>query len=238
MRQDGRKSNELRPIKITRNYTKYAEGSVLVEFGDTKVLCNATVEEKVPGFLKDMGQGWITAEYSMLPRSTSDRMKRDVSKGHLNGRATEIQRLIGRSIRSSVDLEALGERTVTLDCDVIQADGGTRTASITGAFIAFADACKYLIKEGLLEKMPFDEPVAAISCGIVGEEEMLDLCYVEDSGCVMDMNVVMTESGKIIEVQSTAEGYPVTKEQFNSLLQIAEEGIKDICKLVREELND
>lgn len=234
MRQDGRDLKELRPIKITKNFTKYAEGSVLIEVGDTKVICTASVEEKVPSFLKDIGQGWITAEYSMLPRSTGDRMKRDISKGHLNGRATEIQRLIGRAVRSSVDLKALGERTVTLDCDVIQADGGTRCASITGAFIAFSDACKKLLEEGLIEKMPFDEQIAAVSCGIVGEEEMLDLCYTEDSGCVMDMNVVMTESGKIIEIQSTAEGYPVSKEQFDRLLQIAEEGIKEICRKVKD----
>ena len=231
MRVDGRENTELRPIKITKNYTKYAEGSVLIEVGDTKVICNATVEEKVPPFLLGEEQGWVTAEYSMLPRSTGTRMKRDISKGHLNGRATEIQRLIGRAVRSSVDLKALGERTVTLDCDVIQADGGTRCASITGAFIAFQDACKKLMEQGLIEKLPFDEKVAAVSVGIVGEEEMADLCYVEDSNCVMDMNVVMTESGKIIEVQSTAEGYPVSKEQFNRLLELAENSIKEICRI-------
>lgn len=234
MRADGREERELRPIKITKNFTKYAEGSVLIEAGDTKVICNATVEEKVPGFLMGKEQGWITAEYSMLPRATGDRVKRDVSKGHINGRAAEIQRLIGRSLRSAVDLKALGERTVTVDCDVIQADGGTRTASITGAFVAFEEACKKLMEQGLIEKMPFEERTAAISCGIVDGEELLDLCYVEDSNCQMDMNVVMTESGKIIEVQSTAEGYPVSKEQFASLLSIAEQGIKDICRIIRE----
>ena len=236
MRIDGRGENELRPIKIIRNYTKYAEGSVLIEIGDTKVLCNASVEEKVPGFLKDKGQGWVTAEYQMLPRATGTRTQRDVSKGKLNGRATEIQRLIGRSIRSSVDMFRLGERTITLDCDVIQADGGTRCASITGAFIAFHDACDYLMKEGLINALPYNETVAAISCGIVNNKELLDLCYEEDSNCQMDMNVVMTESGKIIEVQSTAEGYPVEREKFGELLDIASKGIKEICEIIKNEL--
>ena len=236
MRVDGRSDRELRPIKITRNWTKYAEGSVLIEIGDTKVLCNASVEEKVPPFLKGMGQGWVTAEYQMLPRATGTRNQRDVNKGKLNGRATEIQRLIGRSLRSTLDLTVLGERTITLDCDVLQADGGTRTASVTGAFIALHDACKYLLDNGIIDRYPYTSWVAAISCGIVEGRELLDLCYEEDSICQMDMNVVMSEDGKIIEVQSTAEGYPVEREKFTSLLDIAAKGIKEIIETVKEEV--
>ncbi len=236
MRVDGRGDRDLRPLKITRNWTKYAEGSVLIEVGDTRVLCNASVEDKVPPFLKGMGQGWVTAEYQMLPRATGTRNQRDVSKGKLNGRATEIQRLIGRSLRSTLDLTALGERTITLDCDVLQADGGTRTASITGAFIALHDACKYLMDQGIIDRYPWSSWVAAISCGIVEGNELLDLCYEEDSICQMDMNVVMSEDGKIIEVQSTAEGYPVEKEKFIKLLDLAAEGIKEIIKTIKEEI--
>ena len=236
MRVDKRGDRELRPLKIIRNWTKYAEGSVLIEMGDTRVLCNASVEDKVPPFLKGTGQGWVTAEYQMLPRATGTRNQRDVSKGKLNGRATEIQRLIGRSLRSTLDLTALGERTITLDCDVLQADGGTRTVSILGAFIALYDACKYLMNEGMIETYPMTSWVAAISCGIVEGKELLDLCYEEDSVCQMDMNVVMSEDGKIIEVQSTAEGYPVERQKFLKLLDLAGEGIQNLIAQIKEEI--
>ena len=236
MRVDKRGDRELRPLKIIRNWTKYAEGSVLIEMGDTRVLCNASVEDKVPPFLKGTGQGWVTAEYQMLPRATGTRNQRDVSKGKLNGRATEIQRLIGRSLRSTLDLTALGERTITLDCDVLQADGGTRCASITGAFIALYDACKYLMNEGMIETYPMTSWVAAISCGIVEGKELLDLCYEEDSVCQMDMNVVLSENGKIIEVQSTAEGYPVERQKFLKLLDLAGEGIQNLIAQIKEEI--
>lgn len=237
IRLDGRSSDQLRDIKITRNFTSYAEGSVLVEFGNTKVICNASVEDKVPPFLKGSGSGWITAEYSMLPRSCETRVQRDISKGQINGRSQEIQRLIGRSIRSAVDLDALGERTVWLDCDVIQADGGTRTASITGAFVAFADACNFLDSHNLLRKTPYSEIVAAVSVGIVSNEEILDLCYTEDSNAQVDMNVVMTSGGKIIEVQSTAEGFPYQRKRFDKLLDLASKGIEDICQIVKKEIS-
>lgn len=236
IRLDGRASNELRKIKITRNFTKYAEGSVLIEFGDTKVLCNASIEEKVPVFLKGSGQGWVSAEYNMLPRSCESRVQRDIVKGHINGRSQEIQRLIGRSLRASVDMNLLGERTIWLDCDVLQADGGTRTASITGSFIAFMDACDRLLSENKIKKLPYNDIVAAISVGVVNSEELLDLCYQEDSNAQMDMNVVMTSSGKIIEVQSTAEAYPVSRKRFDSLVDLAAYGINQICKEIKAEV--
>lgn len=235
IRLDGRASDQLRPIKITRDFIKHAEGSLLIEFGDTKVICTASIEEKVPPFLKGSGSGWVTAEYSMIPRSCETRIQRDIVKGQINGRSQEIQRLIGRSIRSSVDLNALGERTIWLDCDVIQADGGTRTASITGAFIAFMDACKYLEEKHLLRRKPYGEIVSAISVGIVSNEELLDLAYNEDSNAQVDMNVVMTSSGKLIEVQSTAEGTPFPRKRFDSLLNLASTGIGQICDIIKQE---
>ena len=237
IRFDGRSWDQLRNIKITRNFTSYAEGSVLIEFGNTKVICTASIEEKVPPFMKGSGNGWLTAEYSMLPRSCESRIQRDISKGQINGRSQEIQRLIGRSIRSAVNLDSLGERTVWLDCDVIQADGGTRTAAITGAFIAFSDACKFLESNNLLKKSPYTEIVAAVSVGIVSNEEILDLCYAEDSNAQVDMNVVMTSNGKIIEIQSTAEGYPFQRKRFDKLLDLASNGINQICQIVKKEIS-
>ena len=238
IRLDGRANDQLRPIKITRNYIKYAEGSCLIEMGDTKVICNASVEEKVPPFLKNSGQGWVTAEYGMLPRACETRTPRDTTKGQINGRSQEIQRLVGRTIRSVADLSAFGERTIWLDCDVIQADGGTRTASITGAFIAFVDACADLKKAGILKKMPFSDLLAAISVGVVMNEELLDLNYKEDSNASVDMNVVMTASGRIVEVQTTAEGAPFTRNRFNNLLDLAQKGIGELTKVVKQNLAD
>ena len=205
MRVDGRKANELRPVKITRNYIKHPEGSCLVEFGDTKLICTATVDEKVPPFKKGTGEGWVTAEYSMLPGSTAVRNARDISRLKINGRTSEIQRLIGRSLRTVVDFKLLGERTITIDCDVIQADGGTRTAAITGGFVALMDACKKMVDEKKISEFPIKDFVAAISVGIVDNTEFLDLCYAEDSQAEVDMNVVMTANGELIEVQETGE---------------------------------
>lgn len=238
LRLDGRAADQLRPIKITRNYIKYPEGSCLIEMGDTKVICNASIEEKVPPFLKNTGQGWVTAEYGMLPRACDTRMQRDVTKGQVNGRSQEIQRLVGRAIRSVTDLHALGERTIWLDCDVIQADGGTRTASITGAFIAFVDACAVLKKAGVVKKMPFSDLLAAISVGVVMNEELLDLNYKEDSNASVDMNVVMTASNRIIEIQTTAEGAPFTRNRFNNLLDLAQKGIGELTKVIKQNLAD
>ena len=217
IRLDGRANDQLRPIKITRNFIKYAEGSCLIEMGDTKVICTASIEDKVPPFLKNTGQGWVTAEYGMLPRSCETRTARDVSKGQVNGRSQEIQRLVGRSIRSIADMGAWGERTIWLDCDVIQADGGTRTASITGAFIAFLDAAALMKKDGIVKKLPYTDLLSAISVGVVMSEELLDLNYKEDSNASVDMNVVMTAAGRIVEIQSTAEGAPFTRNRFNNL---------------------
>ena len=225
MRPSGREPEQLRSLRITRHYTKHAEGSVLVEFGDTKVLCTATVEEQVPGFLKGHGQGWITAEYGMLPRSTHTRMAREAARGKQSGRTQEIQRLIGRSLRAVTDLAALGERQITLDCDVLQADGGTRTAAITGACVALADAFACLIASGKLTQSPLKDFVAAISVGIVGGVAMLDLDYEEDSTCDTDMNVVMTAGGGIVEVQGTAEGAPFSRAELEKLLDLAQDGI-------------
>ena len=217
MRPNDRQADQIRPIKITRNYTAYAEGSVLVEFGNTKVLCNATVEENVPRWLKGQGKGWVTAEYGMLPRSTHSRMRREAASGKQGGRTMEIQRLIARSLRAVVDLEAMGEIMVTVDCDVIQADGGTRTASISGASVAMADAFQHLIENGKLKKNPMKGHVAAVSVGILGEDVLCDLEYVEDSAADTDMNVVMTEDGRMIEVQGTAEGEPFTHAELMKL---------------------
>ncbi len=238
MRKDGRRNDQLRPIKVTRNFIKHPEGSVLIEFGDTKVICNASIEEKVPPFLKDTGQGWITAEYSMLPRATASRSIRESSTGKIGGRTQEIQRLIGRSLRAVVDLNGLGERTIWIDCDVIQADGGTRTASITGGFIALADALHYGVKNGIFERNPLKGYLAAVSVGVVDGEAMLDLCYEEDFKAEVDMNVVMTDDGRFVEIQGTAEGEPFKKEVFDELLKLAEKGISEIIKIQKEILNE
>ncbi|HHR6046434.1 TPA: ribonuclease PH [Providencia alcalifaciens] len=236
MRPAGRLADQMRPIKITRNYTKHAEGSVLIEFGDTKVLCNATVEEGVPRFLKGQGQGWITAEYGMLPRATNSRNQREAAKGKQTGRTMEIQRLIARSLRAAVDLKKLGEYTITLDCDVIQADGGTRTASISGACVALVDALNNMVAQGKLAKSPLKSMVAAVSVGIVGQEGLCDLEYVEDSAAETDMNVVMMEDGRMIEVQGTAEGEPFSHEELLELLALAKTGLGTIFEAQREAL--
>ncbi|MCW9710432.1 ribonuclease PH [Avibacterium sp. 21-586] len=236
MRPNDRPLNQPRPIKITRHFTKYAEGSVLVEFGETKVLCTASVDESVPRFLKGQNQGWVTAEYGMLPRSTHSRMQREAAKGKQGGRTMEIQRLIARSLRAMVDLNALGERSITLDCDVIQADGGTRTASITGACVALIDAINGLMEKGVLKTNPIKGLVAAISVGIVEGEAVCDLEYVEDSNAETDMNVVMTDDGRMIEVQGTAEGEPFSHEELLTLLDLAKQGCEVIFNAQREAL--
>jgi len=233
MRNDGRQARDLRPLTITRNYLKDVEGAVLIECGHTKVLCTATVQEDVPPFLRGKGQGWVTAEYGMLPRSSPQRIPREAGKGK-SGRTQEIQRLIGRSLRVVVDMVKLGERTIILDCDVIQADGGTRTASITGAFLALWDACHTLVKNGKLADLPIKDFVAAISVGIVGQEALLDLNYQEDSNSEVDMNVVMTGSGHLIEVQGTAEKQAFSREQLNQLLDLAGAGIQQLIRRQRE----
>ncbi|MEQ9903039.1 ribonuclease PH [Pectobacterium aroidearum] len=238
MRPTGRSAQQVRPLKLTRHYTKHAEGSVLVEFGDTKVLCNATVEEGVPRFLKGQGQGWVTAEYGMLPRATHSRNAREAAKGKQGGRTLEIQRLIARSLRAAIDLKVLGEYTITLDCDVLQADGGTRTASITGACVALADALNQMVANGKLKKNPMKGMVAAVSVGIVNGEALCDLEYVEDSAAETDMNVVMTEDGRMIEVQGTAEGEPFSHEELLSLLALARGGIETIVQAQKAALVD
>ncbi|PQQ29203.1 ribonuclease PH [Photorhabdus hindustanensis] len=236
MRPTGRAAEQVRPITITRHYTKHAEGSVLVEFGETKVLCNASVEEGVPRFLKGQGQGWVTAEYGMLPRSTHTRNAREAAKGKQGGRTMEIQRLIARSLRAAVDLKKLGEHTITLDCDVIQADGGTRTASITGACVALVDALNKMVEVGKLKESPLKSMVAAVSVGIVDGEGRCDLEYVEDSAAETDMNVVMMEDGRMIEVQGTAEGEPFSHDELLSLLALAKGGLEDIFAAQRNAL--
>lgn len=238
IRLDGRASDQLRPITITRNFMKYPEGSCLIEMGDTKVICTASVEDKVPPFLKNSGKGWVTAEYGMLPRSCETRTQRDSSAGRVNGRSQEIQRLVGRAIRSIVDLNGFGERTVWLDCDVLQADGGTRTASVTGAFVAFVDACAHMKKENFAKKMPFTDLISAISVGVVMGEELLDLNYKEDSNAQVDMNVIMTAAGRIVEVQTTAEGAPFTRKRFDALLDLAQKGIGELIATVKTTLAD
>jgi ribonuclease PH len=225
LRPSGREAAQLRPVSLQRRYTKHAEGSVLVCFGETKVLCTASVEERVPGFLKGQGSGWVTAEYGMLPRSTHTRSDREAAKGKQSGRTQEIQRLIGRSLRAVTDLTSLGERTITIDCDVLQADGGTRTASITGACVALSDALQGLRRDRLISQNPLRESVAAISVGIWRGAAVLDLDYLEDSACDTDMNIVMTDSGGIVEVQGTAEGAPFSRDQFDQLLLLAAQGI-------------
>jgi len=231
MRPSGRLADEMRNVSFTRNYTLHAEGSVLVEFGDTRVICTATVDENTPRWMKDSGKGWVTAEYGMLPRSTNNRMGRESARGKQGGRTMEIQRLIGRSLRAAVDLEKLGERTITLDCDVIQADGGTRTASISGAFVALCDAISHLMKTGSLSESPIIHNVASVSVGIFHDQAILDLDYAEDSNAETDMNVVMTENGGFIEVQGTAEGAPYSRSQMDAMLTLAEKGINEIIKI-------
>ncbi|KRQ86148.1 Ribonuclease PH [Caloramator mitchellensis] len=238
MRIDGRENLILRPIKITRNYIKHAEGSVLIEFGDTKVICTASIDDKVPPFLKGTGEGWITCEYGMLPRSTNDRKPREAAKGKIDGRTAEIQRLIGRALRSIVDLTKLGEKTIWIDCDVIQADGGTRTASITGAFIALVDAINKIDAQEKFAVYPIRSFVAAVSVGIVDDEILLDLCYQEDSNAKVDMNVVMTDKGEFVEIQGTGEDSPFTKEQMFELIEAAEKGIKELINLQRNTLKE
>ena len=235
-RPSGRTADQMRPIRITRHYTKHAEGSVLVEFGDTKVICTVSVEAGVPRFLKGQGQGWLTAEYGMLPRATGSRTHREAVRGKQGGRTLEIQRLIGRSLRCVVDLALLGERSITLDCDVLQADGGTRTAAITGAWVATADAIAWLLKRGLVARSPLREPLAAVSVGIVEGTPLLDLEYVEDAACGTDMNVVMTGSGGIVEVQGTAEGAAFTRAEMDALLNLAEKGIRELMQAQRDAL--
>ncbi|OCG00729.1 ribonuclease PH [Gilliamella sp. wkB308] len=238
MRPSGRSAEQVRPIKITRHYTKHAEGSVLVEFGETKVLCNATVDESVPRFLKGQNQGWVTAEYGMLPRATNSRTQREAAKGKQTGRTMEIQRLIARSLRAMIDLKLLGEYTITLDCDVIQADGGTRTASITGACVALIDAINKMISEGKIKQNPIKSLVAAVSVGIVDGQPVCDLEYIEDSNAETDMNVVMTDDGRIIEVQGTAEGEPFSHDELLKLLELAKNGIATIIDAQRQALKD
>ncbi|OFI06250.1 ribonuclease PH [Clostridium acetireducens DSM 10703] len=231
MRIDGRKNEQIRQVNIIRNYNKYAEGSVLIESGNTRVICTASIEDKVPIFLKGKGEGWITCEYSMIPRATQIRKIRDAVRGKIDGRTMEIQRLIGRSLRSVVDMKALGEKTIWIDCDVIQADGGTRTTSITGAFIALVDAVNSLHKKKSFKVYPIRNFVSAISVGIVNGDKMLDLCYQEDSNASVDMNIVMTDEEEYIEIQGTGEKNPFSKKDFNELLELAEKGIKNVISI-------
>jgi ribonuclease PH len=234
MRVDQRQPGQMRPVKVTTEYLATAEGSALIEVGNTRVLCAASIEESVPPFLRGSGKGWVTAEYSMLPRATATRTPREVSKGRASGRTMEIQRLIGRSLRSIIDLGALGERSVILDCDVLQADGGTRTAAITGAYIALSAALRQLVKFGTLKKLPIRDFVAATSVGIIGGTPMLDLCYQEDSQAEVDMNVVMTGAGKFVEVQATAEKIPFDDPQLAELLALARQGIGELVAIQKE----
>jgi ribonuclease PH len=232
-RPSGRRPDELRPLRITRHYTRHAEGSVLIESGDTKVLCTASVEEGVPGFLKGKGSGWLTAEYGMLPRATNTRTRREAAEGRQSGRTQEIQRLIGRSLRAVTDLSKLGERTIKIDCDVLQADGGTRCASITGACVALCDAIAWCGSRGLIAGNPMTGFVAAVSVGVVGGTPVLDLDYAEDSGCDTDMNVVMTETGGFVEVQGTAEGAPFSRSEMDALVTLADRGIRTLIAAQR-----
>lgn len=234
MRPDGRKSNQMRKVTIRKNYLQNAFGSCLIEMGNTKVLCTASVDDKVPPFLNGKGQGWLTAEYGMLPASCSGRIPREASKGKQSGRTQEIQRLIGRSLRSTLDMKKLGERTIWIDCDVIQGDGGTRTASITGGFIAMAEAIKKLMKAGDIKRSPIIDYVAAISVGIVDGKPALDLCYVEDSKADVDMNIIMTGKGKFVEVQGTAEAEPFSNAEMTKMLALAKKGISDLVKIQKK----
>ena len=235
-RSNNRNSDQIRPVSITRQYTKHAEGSVLIACGDTKVICTASVSERVPPFLKGQGQGWLTAEYGMLPCSTNERMQREAARGKQSGRTMEIQRLIGRSLRAVVDLKKLGERTIQIDCDVIQADGGTRTASITGAFVALHDAIESLIYRQLIETTPILDHVAAISVGVYKGEPVLDLDYIEDSSCDTDMNVVMTGSQGIVEVQGTAEGVSFSRQELDAMMDLAQKGIQELTEIQKQAL--
>lgn len=236
MRPSGRAPDEMRVVRMSRRFTKHAEGSVLVEFGDTQVIVTASVEDRVPGFLRGSGQGWVTAEYGMLPRATNERSGREAARGRQGGRTLEIQRLIGRSARAVMDLKALGERTITLDCDVIQADGGTRTASISGAYVALVDAVRTLEEAGRISASPVHGSVAAVSVGIFGAEPVLDLDYAEDSSADTDMNVVMNEGGGFIEVQGTAEGHAFRRDELDKLLNLAEKGIREIISVQADTL--
>lgn len=236
MRPSNRKNDEMRSVSIERNFTMHAEGSVMISCGNTKVLCNASIEDKVPGWLRGKGQGWVTAEYGMLPRSTNTRMGREASRGKQGGRTLEIQRLIARSLRAVVDLKALGERIITVDCDVIQADGGTRTASITGAYVAMCDAVNHMLKKGDLKKNPIHGAIAAVSVGIYNDQPVLDLDYPEDSNAETDMNVVMNDGGHFIEVQGTAEGHAFRRDELNQLLDLAEKGINELISAQRTAL--
>ncbi|ERI11548.1 tRNA nucleotidyltransferase [Aneurinibacillus aneurinilyticus ATCC 12856] len=236
MRNDGREYNQIRPVTITVDYIKHAEGSVLIEVGDTKVICTATIEEKVPPFMRGQGRGWVTAEYSMLPRATESRNVRESSRGKVSGRTQEIQRLIGRALRSVVSLEALGERTIWLDCDVIQADGGTRTASITGAYVAMVSAMGKLVEKHLIPRLPVTDFLAAVSVGIVEGKAHLDLCYKEDSQAKVDMNIVMTGQGKYVEIQGTGEEAPFSPEELQELLAYGKKGASDLIAMQKEVL--
>ena len=236
MRADGRKERELRPIVITPGYIRSADGSVLIEVGDTRVICTAKLEDRVPPFLRNSGKGWITAEYGMLPSSSQVRISREAARGRIGGRTHEIQRLIGRSLRTIADLKSLGERTIWIDCDVIQADGGTRTASITGAYVALVEAARQLIKQGVVQKNPIKDSVAAVSVGIVDGKPLLDLNYEEDSRAEVDMNFVMTGSGKFVEVQGTAESAPFTKKGLDRMAEIAQQGIRELLKVQKKVL--
>ncbi|QKI90104.1 ribonuclease PH [Thiomicrorhabdus xiamenensis] len=235
-RPSGRAADQLRAVKITKHFTKHAEGSVLIEFGDTQVICTASVEEKVPPFLRGQGQGWVTAEYGMLPRSTGTRMRREASAGKQGGRTQEIQRLIGRSLRAAVDLTRLGERTIHIDCDVIQADGGTRTASITGGFVALSIAIEHLIERGLLAENPIIQQVASISVGVYQGTPVLDLDYAEDSNAETDMNLVMTDKGTFIEVQGTAEAAPYSMDELQAMLELGRKGVAELTEIQRQAL--
>ena len=236
VRPSGRSADQLRPVTIQRHYTRHAEGSVLIVFGDTQVLCTASIEEKVPPFLRGKGEGWITAEYGMLPRATGTRTQREAARGGQGGRTMEIQRLIGRSLRACVDRQALGERTITLDCDVLQADGGTRTAAISGAYVALVDAMRWLKARRLIKRDPVFGAVAAVSVGIYQGQPVLDLDYAEDSSCDTDMNVVMNDGGGFIELQGTAEGHAFRREELDALLALATQGVAQLCALQREAL--
>jgi len=237
-RVDGRKADELRPVKITSNYLPHAEGSALIEMGNTKVLCAASVEDRVPPFLRNQGKGWVTAEYGMLPRSTSSRTQRESSRGGPSGRTHEIQRLIGRSLRAVIDMGMIGERTIMIDCDVIQADGGTRTASITGAYVALVLACRRMLANKQIKRSPITNEIAAISVGIVGGHPVLDLNYIEDSSAEVDMNIVCTGNGKFVEVQGTAEHAPFSPEDMNEMVALARKGIERLLMFQRYALND
>ncbi|MDT8319242.1 MAG: ribonuclease PH [Xanthomonadales bacterium] len=238
MRPSGRQPNELREVTIRRQYTRHAEGSVLISCGETRVLCTASVENRVPPFLRGKGTGWITAEYGMLPRSTGSRMSREATRGRQGGRTLEIQRLIGRSLRAVVDRDALGERTITLDCDVIQADGGTRTAAITGAYVALVDACRWLLRENMIRKDPMHGQVAAVSVGICANAPLLDLDYLEDSSAETDMNVVMNDGGAFIELQGTAEGHAFRRDELDRMVDLAETGIRQLMNVQMRALSD